>query len=83
MSGVNSEEKIWPYIERELKGEQVAGNDHVSRTAARSDHPPDLLVPCIRGVQFDKPGHLRLAVALGELGIEATDYPDGIHALQH
>lgn len=30
------EDKIWPYVEKDLQGEQVASIDHIRRTVARA-----------------------------------------------
>lgn len=52
MAQTKFEEMIWPHIEKELQGEQVAGLDHIRRTVARAKElgPPlnadmEVLVP--------------------------------------
>lgn len=92
------EEKLWPYIEKELKNEQVASLDHIRRTVARAwqlgrqlNARMEVLIPGAMlhdiGVVTDRKRHYlkgkeRAAEILNEIGYPREMVDDVLHVME-
>lgn len=98
MANSSYEEKIWPILEREISGEQVAGIDHIRRSVARAkkfgpvfNADMEVLVPAAMlhdiGVVSDRKYHYikgkeRAAEILKEVGYPQDKIGEVLHAIE-
>jgi len=98
MAQSNYEEKIWPYVEIDLQGEQVASIDHIRRTVARAkkfgpalNADMEVLVPGAMlhdiGVVIDRKYHYikgkeRAAEILNKVGYPQDKIGDVLHVIE-
>lgn len=92
------EDKIWPYVEKDLQGEQVASIDHIRRTVARAkvygaalNADMDVLIPGALlhdiGVVIDRKRHFvagreRAAQILREVGYPGDKIEGVLHVIE-